>query len=104
MALPTWFITGASNGMGLALILRVLQGGHKAIGSVRNKTKSAAAVDKIEKAGGSVIEMDMTESKASITSKVQSIGHIDYLVNNAGYSILAACEEITYVVRPPDTR
>jgi NADP-dependent 3-hydroxy acid dehydrogenase YdfG len=37
----------------------------------------------------------MTESKDSITSKVQALGRIDYLVNNAGYSILAACEHIT---------
>jgi NADP-dependent 3-hydroxy acid dehydrogenase YdfG len=39
--------------------------------------------------------MDMTESKDSITAKVQALGRIDYLVNNAGYSILAACEDIT---------
>ncbi|KAJ3486109.1 hypothetical protein NLG97_g6679 [Lecanicillium saksenae] len=78
MSTPTWFITGASNGFGLAL-----------------QDQGAAAVEQIEKAGGSVIEMDMTESKDSITTKVQSVGRIDYLVNNAGYSILAACETIT---------
>lgn len=97
MSRPTWFITGASNGLGLELILHVLERGHKAIGAIRSKTKSAAAVEKIQKAGGSVIELDMTESKDSITAKVQSVGDIDYLVNNAGYSILAACEQIKYV-------
>lgn len=97
---PTWFITGASNGLGLELILHVLERGHKAIGAVRSKTKSATAVEKIQKAGGSVIELDMTESKESITAKVQSVGDIDYLVNNAGYTILAACEQIKYVQIP----
>ncbi|KAJ6782177.1 hypothetical protein PWT90_03609 [Aphanocladium album] len=95
MSAPTWFITGASNGLGLALVLHVLDRGHRVIGSVRSKTKSASAVEQIEKAGGSVIEMEMTESKHNITTKVQGLGRIDYLVNNAGYSILAACETIT---------
>ncbi|KAK0391745.1 hypothetical protein NLU13_1244 [Sarocladium strictum] len=95
MSASTWLITGASNGLGLALVLHVLARGHKVIGSVRSKSKSASAVEQIEKAGGSVIEMDMTEPKDSITKKVQGLGRIDYLVNNAGYSILAPCEEIT---------
>lgn len=95
MSASTWLITGASNGLGLALVLHVLSRGHKVIGSVRSKSKSASAVEQIEKAGGSVIEMDMTEPKDSITKKVQGLVRIDYLVNNAGYSILAPCEEIT---------
>lgn len=98
MSSPVWLITGASSGMGLALCLRALRAGHHVVGSVRNKAKSAVAVRQIEEAGGTVIEMDMTESKGSITSKVQSVGRIDYLVNNAGYSILGACENIRYVL------
>ncbi|KAI8630066.1 putative short-chain dehydrogenase [Xylariaceae sp. FL1651] len=95
MSSPVWLITGASNGMGFALCLRVLRAGHRVVGSVRSKTKAAAAVQQIEQAGGSVIEMDMTESQASIAAKVKAVGRIDYLINNAGYSILAACEDIS---------
>ncbi|KAI0970945.1 putative short-chain dehydrogenase [Xylaria arbuscula] len=95
MSTPVWLITGVSNGLGLALSLRVLRAGHRVVGSVRNKAKSADAVQKIEQAGGSVIELDMTESQASISTKVKAVGHIDYLVNNAGYSILGACEDIS---------
>lgn len=98
MSQPVWLITGASTGLGLSLCMRVLRAGHTVIGSVRNKTKSAASVQRIEQAGGSVIEMDMTESKASITAKIQALGRIDYLVNNAGYSILAPCEDISCVI------
>lgn len=95
MSQPTWLITGASSGLGLVLCLRALKAGHKVVGSVRSKTKSAGAVAQIEQAGGSIIELDMVESKEAITKKVQAVGDIDYLINNAGYSILAACEDIT---------
>lgn len=98
MSNPVWLITGASTGLGLSLCMRVLRAGHTVIGSVRSKTKSAASVQKIEQAGGSVIEMDMTEPKDSITQKIQALGRIDYLVNNAGYSILAPCEDISFVI------
>jgi NADP-dependent 3-hydroxy acid dehydrogenase YdfG len=97
MSAPVWLITGASNGLGLVLTLHVLRAGHRVVASVRSKAKSADAVEKIEQAGGSVIEMDMTESQASIASKVKAIGRIDFLINNAGYSLLAACEVISYV-------
>lgn len=97
MSPPVWLITGASNGFGLVMCLHVLHMGHQVIGSVRNKTKAATAVERIEQAGGSVIELNMTESQASIASKIHDLGRIDYLINVAGYSILAACEDITYV-------
>ncbi|KAI8952984.1 putative short-chain dehydrogenase [Xylaria longipes] len=95
MSAPVWLITGASNGLGLILTLHVLRAGHRVVASVRSKAKSADAVKQIEEAGGSVIEMDMTESQESIANKVKAIGRIDYLINNAGYSILAACEVIS---------
>ncbi|KAI0864073.1 putative short-chain dehydrogenase [Xylaria cubensis] len=95
MSTPVWLITGSSNGLGLVLTLHVLRAGHRVVASVRSKAKSADAVKKIEEAGGSVIEMDMTESQESIAKKVKAIGRIDFLINNAGYSILAACEVIS---------
>lgn len=101
MSTPVWLITGASNGIGLVLSLHVLHAGHRVVCSVRSKTKSAEAVKQIEEAGGSVIELDMTESQASIASKVQALGRIDYLINVAGYSILAACEDIRYGMPSP---
>lgn len=97
MSSPVWLITGASNGFGLEMCLHVLRAGHRVIGSVRSKTKAAPAGEQIEQAGGSLIELDMTESQASIASKIHALGRIDYLINVAGYSILAACEDITYV-------
>ncbi|KAI0148542.1 putative short-chain dehydrogenase [Xylariaceae sp. FL1272] len=90
MSSPVWFITGASHGLGLILTLRVLKGGHRVTGSMRNKEKHANAVKQIKDAGGEVTELDLTESQESIHEKIRAIGHIDFLVNNAGYSI---CEK-----------
>ncbi|CAF3649815.1 unnamed protein product [Fusarium graminearum] len=99
MTTPVWLITGSSNGFGLLLSLRALKAGHKVISTVRDTTRSADAVSQIEKAGGKIITLDMTESKASITEKVldaeKVYGRIDYLVNNAGYSCLGAIELFT---------
>ncbi|CAG7562467.1 unnamed protein product [Fusarium equiseti] len=99
MTTPVWLITGSSNGFGLLLSLRALKAGHKVIATVRDTTRSADAIGRIEGAGGRIITLDMTESKASITEKIQdaekAYGRIDYLVNNAGYSCLGAVELFT---------
>ncbi|KAH6952592.1 hypothetical protein DER45DRAFT_508895 [Fusarium avenaceum] len=99
MTTPVWLITGSSNGLGLLLSLRVLEAGHKVIATVRDSNRSADAVRQMEEAGGKIIAIDLSESKANITKKIQDAekiyGRIDYLVNNAGYSLLGAIELFT---------
>lgn len=93
----TWLITGASSGLGFELTLHVLAAGHRAIGTVRNRTKSSDAVSAIEKAGGKVIELDVTNAEAipgAAASASAIYNTIDVLVNNAGYSILGAMEDM----------
>ncbi|KAI1137748.1 NAD(P)-binding protein [Hypoxylon sp. FL0543] len=95
MSSPVWFITGASNGFGLILALKALKANHRVVGTVRNKTKSAEAVKQIEAAGGQVIELDLNEPKDSIDKKVKAVGQIDYLINNAGFFVIGAVEQVT---------
>lgn len=101
MSPPVWLITGVSGGFGLLLSLRALKAGHKVIGTMRNTTRAADAVEAIENAGGKVIEMDMTESQANIKQKIQDAesihGRIDILVNNAGFAMLGPIAQFTYV-------
>lgn len=96
-----WFITGASDGLGLTLSLRALQLGHSVIASMRNPAKSGDAVKQIESSGGRIFQLDLTESKTSISQKMHAAeqihGRIDVLVNNAGYSVLGPFEHFTYV-------
>ncbi|KAL9051726.1 MAG: hypothetical protein Q9162_005828 [Coniocarpon cinnabarinum] len=96
MSSPVWFITGVSNGMGQLLALRVLKAGHRVVGTVRNPQRAAEATHQITSAGGKVITLDLEEPRESIFEKVQAAekiyGHIDYLVNNAAYSLLGPLE------------
>ena len=104
MSAPVWFITGISNGMGRLLALRALKAGHRVIGTVRNPERAAETVQQITSAGGKVITLDLEESQASIFHKVQTAeqtyGHIDYLVNNAAYSLLGPLEAFRYAPHP----
>jgi NAD(P)-dependent dehydrogenase (short-subunit alcohol dehydrogenase family) len=96
---PVWLITGASSGLGLLLTLRVLKAGHKVVGTVRSRTRSADAVKSIEDAGGSVVELDLTEPQETVHQKIKEAeavhGQVDYLVNNAGYCLLGPVELFT---------
>jgi NADP-dependent 3-hydroxy acid dehydrogenase YdfG len=101
MPILNWLITGASNGLGLALTLEVLQAGHKVIATARDVTKASAAHPEIERLGGTWLQLDVNKSdtKTIVENAVRDIfsGRIDVLVNNAGYSILGSIEDLRWV-------
>ncbi|OGM46233.1 short chain oxidoreductase/dehydrogenase [Aspergillus bombycis] len=97
MAPLVWFITGASSGFGLSLSLYALAAGHHVVGTVRNASKSAAAVQAFQDKGGKIVELDVTKADAIPGAVKQAegfYGRIDVLVNNAGYSLLGAVEDL----------
>ncbi len=91
-----WFITGASNGFGLTLLKRLLDHGEKVAATSRNKSS-------IEKKVGQhpnllTLTVDIindTEVKLAIEKTVKTFGKIDVAVNNAGYMLLGAQEEVS---------
>ena len=101
MTSPVWLITGASSlGLGYYLSLHALSAGHRVIATVRNVSKSSHAVQTITAKGGKVMELDMTDAEAvaKVASEAESVyGAVDVLVNNAGYSLLGAVEDLTLV-------
>ena len=90
-----WFITGASKGFGFEIAKAALASGDQVVATVRkNAGELAARLD-----GGNralVVTLDVTNEKeirAGVQAAIDRFNHIDVLVNNAGYGLLAATEE-----------
>ena len=92
---PVWLITGCSSGFGRELAKLVLARGWRAVVTARDKTRVADLTRGAEDRA-LMLDLDITDT-AQITAAVQSaqarFGHIDVLVNNAGYGYQAAIEE-----------
>ena len=96
--MKTWFITGVSSGLGRALAIEVLARGDRVWGTVRSRAAQAAFLD-LEPhgaAGASLAEMaDPASVEAAVEEAQAGFGEIDVLVNNAGYGIMGAVEEVS---------
>lgn len=90
--MKTWFITGISRGLGLALAQAALARGDTVIGTVRG------AHPQLEQGAGTlhILTLDMTDPAAIAPIVEQAFaltGRIDVIVNNAGYGLLGAIEQ-----------
>ena len=88
-------ITGAGRGLGRAFVQEAVDKGDCVIASVR-KIPQDDALFRHENVFPVI--MDVTrpdEIKAAVKSGMEHFGHIDYLINNAGYGMNGAFEEIT---------
>lgn len=98
MAPQTWLITGCSSGFGAEFVQQLRALGDNVIATGRNaKTKLAH----LEETGASILDLDVTAPEDVIEAKVEEAsgiypGGIDVVVNNAGYILSAAFEELTY--------
>jgi len=92
-------VTGCSTGIGRATALRLANAGH----TVHATARRLEALAGLEDAGCHLTELDVTD-ETSMTAAVARIteqhGHLDALVNNAGYSQSGAVETIS----PEDLR
>ena len=84
----TVIITGASQGIGAALVKTFLERGYSVVGSARNITKSGAFVpsDKLVWVDGDIGESATAAEIAQVA--MSKFGSIDALVNNAGIFIV----------------
>lgn len=92
-----WFITGASTGFGRLLAEEVLQAGGSVIATARNAEHVAEFERKYrETARAMVLDVTRPEQIEVVSAQaIAAFGHIDVLVNNAGYGIAGGIEEAT---------
>ncbi len=93
----TWFITGASTGFGRLLAEELLKRGERVAATARDIAK---VEDLARQYPGKAraFTLDVTrpaEIEAVARQAIYAFGHIDVLVNNAGYGVNGAVEELS---------
>jgi NAD(P)-dependent dehydrogenase (short-subunit alcohol dehydrogenase family) len=92
-------VTGSSSGIGLAASLALAKNGYLTYATMRNLAKqdSIQSVAEKEHLPVRTVQLDVTDEN-SVKNAIQSIlsesGRIDLLVNNAGYGMTGAFEDI----------
>lgn len=93
----TWFVTGASKGMGLLLTKLLLEKGENVAATSRDgaQLKSKVGVSTPNFLPLSLDITDSAEVQKAIEKTVLYFGGLDVLVNNAGFSYIGSLEELT---------
>jgi NAD(P)-dependent dehydrogenase (short-subunit alcohol dehydrogenase family) len=92
-----WFITGASTGFGRMLAEEVLKTGGRVVATARNIDKVADLEAKYPRAA-KALALDVTDAgqvDSVVTQAFAQFGQVDALVNNAGYGVAGAVEEVS---------
>jgi len=93
----TWFITGATSGLGLEMAQQLLAEDHKVIATAR-RPEALAQLSQDHPARLDVVQLDLADPDG-IASAVDSVfgrnERIDVIVSNAGYGLFGAAEELT---------
>ncbi|TVY48656.1 putative oxidoreductase [Lachnellula occidentalis] len=93
--MPTWFVTGGSSGLGLEVAKAALAAGD----NVTVTSRDANRLKELKDLGAHTISLDITGPEEGIVKVVdevhQKYGSIDVLLNNAGYILEGAVEEVS---------
>ena len=92
-----WFITGGSTGFGRLLAEEVLKAGGKVVATARKLDKVADLEAKYPQTA-KALALDVTNAgqvNSAVTETFAKFGHVDVVVNNAGYGVAGAIEEVS---------
>lgn len=96
MAIRTWLITGVNSGLGRLMTEQLLERGERVAGTAR---KMDTLVGLKEKYGEQFLlqSLDLTDTPAIgrvVDAAFAHFGRVDVIVNNAGYGLVGAAEEL----------
>ncbi|HYY28618.1 MAG TPA: SDR family oxidoreductase [Chthoniobacterales bacterium] len=97
MAIRTWFITGINSGFGRIMTEKLLTRGDSVAGTARK----LGQLDDLKAQFGArlwLTSLDVTDTPAvrkAVNDAFDHFGRIDVVVNNAGYGLFGAAEELT---------
>src|SRR5580692_5570974 len=92
-----WFITGASTGFGRLLAEYLFTLGANVVATARNIDTLSEFTTK-HPANSLILHLDVTKPKSIAKAHDDALAHfgrVDVLVNNAGYGLTGAIEEVT---------
>lgn len=94
----TWFVTGASRGLGLELVTLLLERGENVAATSRSADRLTAALADTDTSRLLPLTVDLADPEqvtSAIAATRDRFGGLDVVVNNAGYGYLAAVEEVS---------
>lgn len=96
----TWLITGCSSGFGALFVRQLRSQGENVIATGRNAEVKLAH---LQDSGATILDLDVSAPSSIIETKIAEAwglypNGIDVVVNNAGYILSGAIEELTYVL------
>ncbi|WNV85675.1 SDR family NAD(P)-dependent oxidoreductase [Umezawaea sp. Da 62-37] len=93
----TWFVTGASRGLGLEVVKQLLDRGDGVAATTRSPERLLTALgDDVDSSRLLPLAVDLRDAEAvtrAVHRTAEHFGGLDVVVNNAGYGFLAAVEE-----------
>jgi NADP-dependent 3-hydroxy acid dehydrogenase YdfG len=96
MAQLIWLVTGCSTGgLGEVFVKQLLQRGDKVIATARR----TETIKHLKALGAATLQLDVTADQTTVnnafTEAIGMYGKIDVLVNNAGFVVAGALEDLT---------
>lgn len=91
-----WLVTGASKGLGLSLVKKLLQEGFRVIATSRNTQSLIKEIGAIPDLF-LPIEVNLSDNedvKKAIAKSIAHFGQLDVVVNNAGFGQIGTLEEL----------
>jgi NAD(P)-dependent dehydrogenase (short-subunit alcohol dehydrogenase family) len=94
--MTTWFVTGASRGMGRELVEQLLAGGHRVAATARRPEQLDDLADRYgDRLWRRALDVtDVGAVRAVVAEAFADLARIDVVVSNAGYGVFGVAEDL----------